>query len=158
MGARYIPLFFLSRFQAEVDRLFQEAAQLSDNSLAMGEWQPCVDIVETSACVTILVELPGVAASDLQIQVKGTQIVVAGTKSTPLPGAQRIKYHCMERGHGRFAREIHLFSPVNTHQGSARLSDGLLTLEFPKIQDKRQEARVLHIEEIEEGSSEGAGE
>lgn len=158
MGARYIPLFFLSRFQAEVDRLFQEAVKLSDSSPAMGEWQPSVDIVETSACVTILVELPGVAAADLQVQVKGTQIVLSGTKSTPLPpGAQRIKYHCMERGHGRFAREIHLFSPVNTHHGAARMSDGLLTIEFPKIQDKRQEARVLHIEETE-GSSEGAGD
>ncbi len=63
----------------------------------------------------------------------------------------------MERGHGRFAREIHLFSPVNTHHGTARLDDGLLTLEFPKIQDKRQEARVLHIEE-NEGSSQRVGD
>jgi len=60
----------------------------------------------------------------------------------------------MERGHGRFSREIHVFSPVNTHQGTARLADGLLTLEFPKIQDKRQEARVLHIQEREESTDE----
>ena len=42
-----------------------------------------------------------------------------------------------------------MLSPVNTHKGKARLADGLLTLEFPKIEDKRQEARVLHIEEGE---------
>jgi HSP20 family molecular chaperone IbpA len=73
--------------------------------------------------------------------------MISGTKSTALPDAQRLKFHCLERGHGRFSREIHVFSPVNTHNGAARLADGLLTLEFPKIQDKRQEARVLHIEE-----------
>ena len=69
-----------------------------------------------------------------------------------LPEARRLKFHCLERGHGRFSREIHLFSPVNTHKGRARLADGLLTLEFPKIEDKRQEARLLHIEEGEESS------
>jgi HSP20 family protein len=156
MGARYASLFFLSRFQAEVDRLFQEAVKLSEGSLPSGgEWQPSIDIVETPSAVMILAELPGLAASDLQVQVRGTLVTLSGTKSTPLPGAQRIKFHCMERGHGRFHREIHIFSPVNTHLGAASLADGLLTIEFPKIEDKRQEARVLHIEEIE-GSSEGA--
>lgn len=158
MGARYASLFFLSRFQAEVDRLFQEAVKLSEGSLPSGgEWQPSLDVVETPSSVTILAELPGLAASDLQVTVRGTLVTLSGTKSTPRPGAQRIKFHCMERGHGRFSREIHLFSPVNTHQGTARLADGLLTIEFPKIQDKRQEARVLHIEEIE-GPSEGTVE
>jgi HSP20 family protein len=158
MAARYASLFFLSRFQAEVDRLFQEAVKLSEGALpAGGEWQPCVDIVETPGAVLIHAEMPGLSASDLQVQVKGTLVVISGTKSTPRPGAQRIKFHCMERGHGRFYREIHIFSPVNTHLGTAHLADGLLTIEFPKIQDKRQEARVLHIQEVE-GSSEGAVE
>jgi len=158
MGARCASLFFLSRFQAEVDRLFQEAVKLSEGSLpAGGEWQPSIDVIETPSTVTILAELPGLSASDLQVTVRGTLVTLSGTKSTPRPGAQRIKFHCMERGHGRFFREIHLFSPVNTHQGTASLGDGLLTVEFPKIQDKRQEARVLHIEEIE-GPSEGSVE
>ena len=158
MGARYASLFFLSRFQAEVDRLFQEAVKLSEGALPSGgEWQPSVDIVETPSAVLILAELPGLSASDLQVQVKGTLVTLSGTKSTPRPGAQRIKFHCMERGHGRFYREIHIFSPVNTHLGTARLADGLLTIEFPKIQDKRQEARVLHIQEVE-GTSEGVVE
>lgn len=147
MGSRYASLFFVSRFQAELDRLFHEVMQLGDGGLPMGEWQPAVDVVETPTAVMVLAEVPGFAAADLLLQVRGRQITLSGTKSTPLPGAQRIKFHCMERGHGRFHREVQLFSPVNTHQGTARLVDGLLTIEFPKIQDKRQEARVLHIEE-----------
>jgi HSP20 family protein len=158
MAARYASLFFLSRFQAELDRLLQEAVKLSEGDLPVGgEWQPVMDVIETPSAVLILAELPGLAASDLQVTVRGTLVTLSGTKSTPRPGAQRIKFHCMERGHGRFLREIHLFSPVNTHRGTARLADGLLTIEFPKIQDKRQEARVLHVEEVE-GPSEGAVE
>jgi HSP20 family protein len=150
MAARYESLFLISRFQAELDRLFQEAMQIGETDPPLGEWQPPIDVVETPAVVQILAELPGFTNADLKIEVRGTRVVISGTKSTALPEAQRVRFHCLERGHGRFTREIHVLSPVNTHQGTARLQDGLLILEFPKIQDKRQEARVLHILEAEE--------
>ena len=149
MAARFESLFVISRFQAELDRLFAEALQIGEGDLPLGEWQPSIDVVETPGSVQILAELPGFRTADLRIEVRGTRIVISGTKSTALPEAQRLKFHCLERGHGRFSREIHVFSPVNTHKGTARLADGLLTLDFPKIEDKRQEARVLHIEEAE---------
>jgi HSP20 family protein len=154
MAAKFASLHLISRFQAELDRLFQEAVQIGDSALPIGEWQPGIDIIETSEAVLILVEVPGFRSADLAVEVRGTRIILSGVKSTVLPSAQRIKFHCMERGHGRFVREIQIFSPVNTHQGTARLEDGLLTIKFPKIQDKRQEARVLHIEEPEEGNTE----
>jgi HSP20 family protein len=150
MAARYESLFLISRFQAELDRLFQEAMQIGENDVPLGEWQPPIDVVETPAVVQILAELPGFTTADLKIEVRGTRVVISGTKSTALPEAQRVRFHCLERGHGRFTREIHVLTPVNTHQGTAKLQDGLLILEFPKIQDKRQEARVLHILEAEE--------
>jgi HSP20 family protein len=150
MAARYESLFLISRFQAELDRLFQEAMQIGETDPPLGEWQPPIDVVETPAVIQILAELPGFTTADLKIEVRGTRVVISGTKSTALPEAQRVRFHCLERGHGRFTREIHVLSPVNTHQGTAKLQDGLLILEFPKIQDKRQEARVLHILEAEE--------
>ena len=154
MAARFESLFLISRFQAELDRLFQEALQIGDSDLPLGEWQPAIDVIETPASILILAEIPGFSAADVRIEVRGTRVLISGTKSTTsLPDA-RLKFHCMERGHGRFSREIHVFSPVNTHQGTARLADGLLTLELPKIQDKRQEARVLHIQELEDSADE----
>jgi HSP20 family protein len=147
MTVRFESLFLISRFQAELDRLFQEAMQLGEEDLPLGEWQPAIDVVETPEAVTILAEVPGFRPQDLKVEVRGPRIFITGVKSTAaLPEAQRVKFHCMERGHGRFSREIHVFAPVNTHKGTARLTDGLLTLEFPKIQDKRSEARVLHIQ------------
>ncbi|HTG33664.1 MAG TPA: Hsp20/alpha crystallin family protein [Thermoanaerobaculia bacterium] len=150
MAARYESLFLISRFQAELDRLFQEAMQIGENDAPLGEWQPPIDVVETPVVIQILAELPGFTTADLKIEVRGTRVVISGTKSTALPQARQVRFHCLERGHGRFTREIHVLPPVNTHQGTARLQDGLLILEFPKIQDKRQEARVLHILEAEE--------
>jgi HSP20 family protein len=160
MGTRFPSpsLFLISRFQAEIDRLFQEALRFGDDTLPVGEWQPHVDVVETPEAVLILAEIPGLAAADLKVEVRGTLVHISGTKSTPLPGAQRIKFHCLERGHGRFAREIQLFAAVNTHNGTARLVDGLLTIEFPKVQEKRHAARVLHIQETETSTGEARDE
>jgi HSP20 family molecular chaperone IbpA len=150
VAIRYASLFVISRFQAEIERLLQEASSLGAGELPGGEWQPAVDVAETPDSVLILVEAPGLEASSLKVEVRGTLVSVSGVKPAGLPNHQRLRFHCLERGHGRFVREIHVFAPVNTHRGTARLADGLLTIELPKIEDKRMTARVLPIGEPEE--------
>ena len=145
MASRYASLFVISRFQAEIERLLQEASSLGSGELPGGEWQPAVDVAETPDSVLILVEAPGLAASDLKVEVRGTLVSISGVKPAGLPRSQRLRFHCLERGHGRFLREIHVLTPVNTHRGTARLADGLLTIELPKIEDKRMTARVLPV-------------
>jgi HSP20 family protein len=152
MAARYAPLFVVSRFQAELDRLFQEARQLGETTLPAGAWTPALDVVESPESVVILVELPGLGPDDVHVEVRGTTVAIAGSKPTPQVEAEQVRFHCMERGQGRFTREIHLMTAVNTHQGKATLSEGLLTVEFPKIEDKRREARVLQVEDCERNS------
>src|SRR6266567_1109772 len=92
MAARFESLFFISRFQAELDRLFQEALQIGESDLPLGEWQPSIDVVETPAAVLILAEVPGFKAADLRVEVRATRILIAGTKSTSLPEAGRLKF------------------------------------------------------------------
>jgi len=150
MTGRYASLYLLSRFQAELDRLLQEAMGLPESEVEVGEWQPAVDIVETDASILILVELPGFSAADLTVEVKGQLLVLSGHKPKPPPG-ENIKFHCLERSQGRFGREVQLFWPVNSHRGTARLAEGLLTIEFPKIADQRQAALRLQVEELPEG-------
>jgi HSP20 family molecular chaperone IbpA len=154
MSGRYASIYLLSRFQTELDRLLQEAMGLPDGDIKVGEWQPAIDIVETATAVLILVELPGCAAADLTVEVKGPRLVLSGVKPTAVPGG-RIKFHCMERSQGRFEREIQLLWPVNSHLGTARLTEGLLAIEFPKIQDQRQTACRLPVVEVTE-PAEGA--
>ncbi len=150
MTGRYASLYLLSRFQVELDRLLQEAMGLPEDDLKVGVWQPAVDIVDTGKSILILVEVPGFSAADLTVEVKGQLLLVSGQKPAPAAGSD-IKFHCLERSQGRCGREIQLFWPVNSHRGTARLAAGLLTIEFPKIEDKRQAARRLQVEELSEG-------
>jgi HSP20 family protein len=149
MAAKYAALHMISRFQAELDRLFHEAQQLREGDLPAGDWHPAIDIVETPASVLVLVEFPGFAPEDIRIEVRGPRLTFSGTKPATPTGGETVKFQRLERGQGRFTRDIHLLSPVNTHNGKAQIRDGLLTIEFPKIEDKRQEARVLTVKATE---------
>lgn len=152
LGLRYPSLHFLSRFQAELDRLFKEIADIDQRSLPAGDWLPPVDVIEVADAVVILIELPGVAAADLRLEVKGSQVLLSGSKSTDSTAPAEpagTRFHCLERSRGRFEREVQLSGAVNTHLGRARLVDGLLTVEFPKIAEQRKSARILPIEEGE---------
>jgi HSP20 family protein len=153
MTGRDASLYLLSRFQAELDRLLQEAMGLPEGDVRVGEWQPAVDIVDLGRSILILVELPGFSAADLTVEVKGPLLVVSGVKPPAATGDHRIKFHCLERSQGRFSREMQLFWPVNSHLGTARLAEGVLTIEFPKIEDKRQAALRLPVEELAPGAA-----
>jgi HSP20 family protein len=150
MGHRYAASLLLSRFRAELDFLLQQALQIGERGLPAADWQPVVDIVETAESIVILAEVPGLTTADLKVEVRGTWVLLSGIKPTAATAeitGKPVKFQCVERGRGKFLREIQLFWPVNSHRGTARLADGLLTLEFPKVQEKRQAARELIIEE-----------
>jgi HSP20 family protein len=136
----------LARFQRELERLFREAMELIGDRPDAAHWRPAVDVVETPETVQVLVEVPGIGIDDLRVEVAGKTVLVAGTKA-PSPPAEKARYHRLERGQGGFERAVDLVGPVNTHEGVARLRGGLLTVEFPKIREKRERRRILVIEE-----------
>lgn len=146
MSRRFASERLLSRFQSEIERLFREALALTREPDAGGRWQPALDILETPESVLLQFEVPGVEAEDLEVHVEGNQITVSGRKTLRSPVDGEVRFLCAERERGTFLRQVQLFWPVNSHQGRARLAGGLLTLEFPKIQDKRQTSRRIEIE------------
>ena len=94
MAGKYASLFVISRFQAELDRLFQEALQMGEGQLAGGGWQPPVDIVENATSIVVLVEVPGEAAIEFDPghlhQVMWNLLRNAVRYARAAPGAVRI--------------------------------------------------------------------
>lgn len=136
----------LARFQAELDRLFDEAVRLTTREPRAGEHEPPVDVVETPDEVVVLIEVPGIAREDMELAVEGRTVVLTGTKRhRPPDGARR--FHGVEREQGRFERRIELLRPVDTHRGRGRLGDGLLRVSFPRIVEQRAARRPLEIED-----------
>jgi HSP20 family protein len=136
----------ISRFQSELNRLFDEALNLAAGQPRAGEWQPPIDVVETPDRVIILVEVPGVRAEDLEVAVQGDTVTLSGRKHPPPSPDGPSRFHRVERLHGRFERRIDLQRPVNSRSATARTESGLLIVELQKVEEKRERRRIVVVE------------
>ncbi|MHC4430078.1 MAG: Hsp20/alpha crystallin family protein [Planctomycetota bacterium] len=104
-----------------------------------------MDILESGDTLTVKVELPGVRAEDLEVQVTGGNMVIRGEKARPeVPGP--AEFQLAERSFGPFRRVIQLGVPVNTRRARAVLKNGLLRICFPKVPNRRGEAVAIEVE------------
>ena len=112
---------------------------------ATGQCTPPLDVLETDETVEIAVDLPGVAAAQVRVVLKGGLVLVAGEKIPAAPGASSGDYHLLERGFGRFARAVRVAPPFDGSRARAYFSAGELRIVLPKIHDRRGHARMLSI-------------
>lgn len=141
----------LSRFHAELDRLFEEAMKMAGGEPRAGECQPSVDVMETADEVVVVVEVPGADRADLDVEVEGRAVLITGKKRPQRPQGA-VRFHRVEREEGRFERRVDLFQPINTLAGRARLEGGLLRVSFPRVQEKRVRRHQVTIEPEESGA------
>lgn len=136
----------IARFQEELDRLFRAATTLLDSGRDAGRVLPPIDVVEAPEAVEVLVEIPGVAADELRVEIAGRALTVAGTKH-PRPPEEDARYHRLERSRGAFERTVEVTGPVDTRDAVARLNGGILTVTLPKIRERRKARSIPVIEE-----------
>ena len=137
------------RQRTDVDRLHDEIQELIDElwqvpRFAGGRrgFRPQVDCVrsEDPPALHVVVELPGVDPSELQVVAADRVLVVAGVRQRqPLEG----RYQQMEIEYGPFQRRIPLDEPVDTTAATARYEHGLLTVELPIATKAPPVERVL---------------
>ena len=100
---------------------------------------PRVDVVEDSAGITLLADLPGVRKDGLDIQVEGTILRLEGQVAIDTPTA------FAEVRASRYRRSFTLSQELDTSAIEARLKDGVLKLRIPKLaamQSRHIEVRV----------------
>jgi HSP20 family protein len=137
------------RRPTDIDRLHEEIQELIDElwqvpRFAGGRrgFRPQVDCVRSDdpPALHVVVELPGVDPSELQVVAADRVLVVAGVRQRqPLEG----RYQQMEIEYGPFQRRIPLEEPVDTNAATARYEHGLLTVVLPIATKARAVERVL---------------
>jgi len=120
---------FRGEFREQMERFLEEAGQGQPGGAYL--WTPLADVLETAQALVVLVELPGVAAGQVLVEIVDGDLVVRGerpfSREDPEPA-----YHVVERAHGAFARRFPLPAGVDGAGVSATLRDGLLTVTVPK--------------------------
>ena len=137
------------RRPTDIDRLHEEIQELIDElwqvpRFAVGRrgFRPQVDCVRSDdpPALHVVVELPGVDPSELQVVAADRVLVVAGVRQRqPLEG----RYQQMEIEYGPFQRRIPLDEPVDTNAATARYEHGLLTVVLPIATKAPAVERVL---------------
>jgi HSP20 family protein len=121
----------------DIDRLHEEIQELVDElwhvpRFAGGRrgFRPQVDCIrsENPPALHVVVELPGVEPSELQVVAADRVLVVAGVRRRP---PLRGRYQQMEIEYGTFQRRIPLDEPVDTSAATARYEHGVLTVVLP---------------------------
>ena len=126
----------------EFDELFTRVAGVPGEPLARGDWLPPVDISETATEYRIDVEIPSVAAEDVDVSFKDGVLTVSGERRSERDGDQDGgKRHRVERRWGRFSRSFRLPENADAERIDARVKDGVLYLAVAK-QDKAQPRRI----------------
>jgi HSP20 family protein len=97
---------------------------------------PLVNITENRSNYYVRAELPGLKASDLDIQITGKSLAVSGERSIPSEG-ENVKYHRREREAGKFSRVISLPGEIDSDRIEAKMTDGLLSVVIPKSEAAR---------------------
>jgi len=120
----------------EFDDLFTRAAGRPGESLAGADWLPAADIVETEQGYRIEMEIPAVAADDVDVAVKDGVLTVSGERRSETDG-ESGRRHRVERRWGRFSRSFRLPENVDWDSIDARARDGVLYLNLAKKDNAR---------------------
>jgi HSP20 family protein len=133
------PFDTLSSLQQALDT-FRTSGWLASGPSGGGSYPP-VNVFRKGDDFVVITEVPGIAKSDLEIQVKGNTIRLAGTKSVTYP--EKASLHRRERLAGRFDRAVTLPVEVDADGVKAECRDGILALFLPRAQrDKPKSIQI----------------
>jgi HSP20 family protein len=102
---------------------------------------PPLNIFRKGDDLVLIAEVPGINKADLEIQVKGRTIRLAGTKTVKY--SENASLHRRERLAGRFDRSVTLPVEVDPNGVKAECHDGILALFLPRAEQDR--ARSISI-------------
>jgi HSP20 family protein len=139
------PFRELSTFRKEMDNLFKrffgEAQPFGP--LAEG-WAPSVDVSESEDKLLVKVELPGLEAKDVEVNLSGDLLTIKGEKKTEQERKEE-KYHYSERYYGSFERSFRLPVPVQTDKIEADFEKGVLTISLPKVEEAKTKSIKIDV-------------
>ena len=101
-----------------------------EESMAVADWIPIVDVVETDSEFQLLVELPGVDKEDVKLSVEAGVLTITGQRVQDKD--EKLRYHRVERSYGRFARSFSLPDSVDEQKVAAEFRNGILIVHLLK--------------------------
>jgi HSP20 family protein len=126
------PFAPLIELQRDIDRLFGDYLTTGQGQ-DVTFFSPAVDIEETEDHYLLSLDLPGVNADEISINVEDGQLVVSGTRREEHKEEDK-NMRVVERAYGRFERSFRLPSGIDPNKIEASYENGVLRLAIPKAE------------------------
>ncbi len=130
-----------SLLRKEMDDLISGFFGTSNPNWLSGASTPALDLVESDKSFTVKLDVPGMDAKDIQVQVDGGTLSVSGQHKEE-KSMNDSTYHRMERRSGSFSRTITLPCKISEDEVAAEYTNGVLTLTLPKSEAVAKKIKV----------------
>ena len=95
-------------------------------------WLPAADVFQTPEGWLVKVELAGVSAEDIEIDVQGKVLYIAGSRRDKSCAATGFSYHQMEITYSRFEKTLTFPAVIEGARIEHNFEDGLLIIRLWK--------------------------
>ena len=126
------PFRGIETLQREMNRLFDRLMPTGNGEIRSLPFVPSAELEETDNEIHLRLEVPGMEAKDLDVEVMDDAVLIKGERKsqskTEEKGVIRSEFH-----YGKFERRIPLSAHVKTDQIEAECQHGVLNLIMPKV-------------------------
>ena len=98
-------------------------------------YRPLTDIVETEDSVTLMLEMPGVAAEDVDVTLEQRVLTIRGKVRPTQPEKLQLAY--AEYGEGDYERAFTLSDDFDPDKIDASVANGVLTVTLPRAAEAK---------------------
>ncbi len=141
---RWQPFREIDALQREMNRLFDSLTADMPSFSATGAFIPPAELHETPEAIHLKLEVPGIDANDLDIQVSADAVSVSGERksesSTEDKGVKRTEFR-----YGRFQRVFQLPARIQNDNVTADYKDGILTITLPKAEGEKTKVVKVNV-------------
>lgn len=139
---RWQPFQEIDTLQREMNRLFDDIlVPTTRRENGMG-FVPAAELKETEDAIHLKLEVPGLEAKDLNVEVTADSVSISGERQTETKTEEKGVFRSEFR-YGKFQRVIPLPTEVDNQNVQAEYKDGILMLTLPKVEhEKRKVVKV----------------
>ncbi|MDJ0570353.1 MAG: Hsp20/alpha crystallin family protein [Pleurocapsa sp. MO_192.B19] len=140
---RWKPFAEIDSLQREMNSLFDSIVPSNSDIMSSG-FVPAAEMSETPEAVHLKLEVPGLDAKDIDIQVAAESIAISGERKsetkTESDGMTRSEFR-----YGSFRRVIPLPARVKNTEVNAEYKDGILNLTLPKAEEEKNKVVKVNL-------------
>ncbi len=120
----------------EMDQLFERFFNGGNGGSVSqpGIWAPRLDLAQTEDAYEVSVELPGMNADDIHVELQHGDLWITGEQKRETEEKGRT-WHRVERSYGQFRRVVRLGDDVDPEHVEAEYRDGVLHITVKKSEE-----------------------